>query len=37
MVFTVSPIDRTGGWDAFATRPPAHLHADAHGRHVTRP
>ena len=37
MVFTVSPIDRTGGWDAFATRPPAHFHADAHGRHVTRP
>jgi hypothetical protein len=37
MVFTVSPIDRTGGWDAFAARPPAHFHTDAHGRHVTRP
>jgi hypothetical protein len=37
MVYTISPIDRTGGWDAFLTRTATHFHADAHGRHVTQP
>jgi hypothetical protein len=37
MVYSLNPIDRTGGWDAFLTRTATHFHADAHGRHVTRP
>jgi hypothetical protein len=37
MVYSVSPIDRTGRWDAFLKRGATHFAADAHGRHVTRP
>ena len=37
MVYSVSPIDGTGRWDAFLTRGATHFAADAHGRHVTRP
>jgi hypothetical protein len=38
MVFLVSPIDRSGGWEAFlANADHTHFHADAHGRNVTRP
>jgi hypothetical protein len=37
MVYSVSPIDATGRWDAFLTRGATHFAADAHGRQVTRP
>ncbi|HKP89174.1 MAG TPA: hypothetical protein VJT75_04290 [Thermoleophilaceae bacterium] len=37
MVYLVSPIDRTGRWDAFLKRGATHFAADAHGRHVTQP
>lgn len=37
MVFTLSPIDRTGSWDAFLVASARHFHADANGRHVTQP
>jgi hypothetical protein len=37
MVYSVSPVDGTGRWDAFLTRGATHFAADAHGRQVTRP
>jgi hypothetical protein len=37
MVYSVSPIDKEGRWDAFLKRGATHFAADAHGRHVTRP
>jgi hypothetical protein len=37
MVYTVSPIDGEGRWDAFLTKGATHFAADAHGRHVTQP
>jgi hypothetical protein len=37
MVFSTSPIDRRGRWDAFLTGGATHFAADAHGRHVTQP
>jgi hypothetical protein len=37
MVCTLNPIDGTVAWDAFLTVTATHFHADAHGRHVTRP
>jgi hypothetical protein len=37
MVYSVSPIDETGRWDAFMTRGGTHFAADAHGHHVTQP
>jgi hypothetical protein len=37
MVYSVSPVDGTGRWDAFLARGATHFAADAHGRQVTRP
>lgn len=37
MVYSVSPIDGTGRWNAFLKRDATHFAADAHGNHVTQP
>jgi hypothetical protein len=37
MVYSVSPIDGTGRWNAFLAGSGTHFAADAHGRHVTQP
>jgi hypothetical protein len=38
MVFLINPVTHEGSWEAFLTNGDhTHFHADAHGRHVTRP
>jgi hypothetical protein len=38
MVFLINPVTGDGGWETFlATGDHTHFHADADGRHVTRP
>ena len=38
MVFLINPITNEGSWETFlASGDHTHFHADAHGRHVTRP
>ena len=38
MVFLINPIENVGSWEAFLSNADhTHFHADAHGRHVTRP